>query len=57
VGIAISTVMVGAWLAAGVVAWRMSQQPTSSNSHWIERLSAVWVLLFYLSMGLLPHWG
>ena len=57
VGIAISAVMIAAWLGAGVVAWRMIQQPTSSNSRWIERLSAVWVLLFYLSMGLLPHWG
>lgn len=57
VGFAISAVMVGAWLAAGVVAWRMIKLPTSSNSRWIERLSAVWVLLFYLSMGLLPHWG
>jgi 4-hydroxybenzoate polyprenyltransferase len=57
VGVAISLVMICGWLAAGYVTWRMIKVPTSSNSGWIERISAVWVLLFYLSMGLLPHWA
>jgi 4-hydroxybenzoate polyprenyltransferase len=57
VGIAITLVMLSGWLAAAWVARRMVKQPTSNRSRWIERLSAIWVLLFYLSMGLLPHLG
>jgi 4-hydroxybenzoate polyprenyltransferase len=57
VGIAITLLLVSGWLAAAWVAWRMVSQPTSSHSRWIERLSAMWVLVFYLSMGLLPQWG
>lgn len=49
-------VLLGALLTAWG-AWRMTTQPTSTNSKWIERLSALWVLTFYLSMGLLPHRG
>jgi 4-hydroxybenzoate polyprenyltransferase len=54
-GIAITVAMMVGWLVAGVVAWRMIKTPVSGNSRWIERISAVWVLLFYLAMGLLPH--
>jgi 4-hydroxybenzoate polyprenyltransferase len=57
IGIAITCVMVVGALAAGWVAWRMIRQPETSNSRWIERYSALWVLVFYLTMGLLPHWG
>lgn len=49
-GIVALGVLIAAWGA-----WRMATQPTSANSKWIERLSALWVLTFYLSMGLLPH--
>jgi 4-hydroxybenzoate polyprenyltransferase len=54
--VAITIVILLVWGAAAWVAWRMIQQPTSKNSGWIERLSGIWVLLFYLSLGLLPHW-
>jgi 4-hydroxybenzoate polyprenyltransferase len=57
VGIAITLVLVVGGLGAAWVAWRMIKQPTTNHSRWIERFSALWVLSFYLSMGLLPHWG
>jgi 4-hydroxybenzoate polyprenyltransferase len=44
------------WIAAAWVGWQMVLQPSSNNSRWIE-LSGLWVLAFYLSLGLLPHWG
>jgi 4-hydroxybenzoate polyprenyltransferase len=55
VGTSIAIVMVAGVLATAWVAWRMAQRPTEGHSKWIERASAIWVLLFYLSMGLLPH--
>jgi 4-hydroxybenzoate polyprenyltransferase len=55
VGAAITLLLFGGWLVAAAVAWRMMKQPTTSNSRWIERISALWVLTFYLGMGLLPH--
>lgn len=54
-GTAITLVLAVGWLAALWVAWRMAREQTSSGSRWIERFSAAWVLLFYLSMGLLPQ--
>jgi 4-hydroxybenzoate polyprenyltransferase len=57
VAFAMTGVIVAGWIAAGWVASRMVQQPTTKHSGWIERLSGVWVLLFYLSIGLLPHWA
>ena len=56
VSLAIALVMVVGWAGAVWVAWRMVKQPTGANSRWIERYSGLWVLTFYLSMGLLPHW-
>ncbi len=53
--IAITLVMVAGWPAAAWGARRMARQPTTRHSAWIERLSALWVLSFYLAMGLLPH--
>jgi 4-hydroxybenzoate polyprenyltransferase len=54
---AMALIFVCGWMAAAWAGWRMSRQPSSSNSQWIERLSGLWVLAFYLSLGLLPHWG
>ena len=39
------------------IGWRMVQQPALSNSRWIEYGSALWVLAFYLCLGVLPHLG
>lgn len=57
VGLAITFVLGLGWVAAGWVGWTMIRQPTTNHSGWIERLSGLWVLAFYLSLGLLPHWG
>jgi 4-hydroxybenzoate polyprenyltransferase len=53
--LAIALVMLAGWAAAAWCAWRMANAPTTSHSQWIERISAFWVLAFYLAMGLLPH--
>jgi 4-hydroxybenzoate polyprenyltransferase len=55
--IAIMLVLLAGWLAALWVAWRMAKQPTTKHSRWLEAFSGVWLLAFYLCMGLLPHWG
>jgi len=55
VGIAITLVLILGLLGAAWVAWRMAKEPTTSHSRWIERMSATWVLAFYLTMGLMPH--
>jgi 4-hydroxybenzoate polyprenyltransferase len=57
VGASITLALVLGWIAAGWVGWRMIRLPSSANSRWIERLSGLWVLAFYLSLGLLPHLG
>jgi 4-hydroxybenzoate polyprenyltransferase len=57
VGMAITIVLALGWLSAGWVARRMAVEPTTSNSRRIERFSGVWLLAFYLCMGLLPHLG
>lgn len=54
-GEAMTSVVVVGLVVVGWVAWRMIQQPIHSNSKWIERLSALWVLALYLSLGILPH--
>lgn len=54
--VTMTLVIVAGWVGAGVVAWRMIQEPVTQNSSWIERYSAIWVLTFYLTMGFLPHW-
>jgi hypothetical protein len=55
-GITITLVFVTLWIVASWIAWRMVQYPSSANSRWIERFSALWLLAFYLTLGLLPHW-
>ncbi|MCC6456819.1 MAG: UbiA family prenyltransferase [Caldilineaceae bacterium] len=54
---AMALIFVCGWMAAAWAGWRMTKQPSSGKSRWIERLSGLWVLAFYLSLGLLPHWG
>jgi 4-hydroxybenzoate polyprenyltransferase len=54
---AMALIFMFGWIAAGWVGWRMIGQPSSSTSRWIERLSGLWVLAFYLNLGVLPHWG
>jgi 4-hydroxybenzoate polyprenyltransferase len=55
VAITITLIMTVGGLAAGWVARRMLMQPTPAHSRWIEQLAGVWLLVFYLSMGLLTH--
>ena len=51
----IAAVVLLNWLAAAWGVWRMTTRPTTRHSQWIERLSATWLLIFYLTMGLVPH--
>ena len=53
--LAITLVMLAGWCGAVWGAWRMARLPTTTHSQWIERIAALWVLVFYLAMGLLPH--
>jgi 4-hydroxybenzoate polyprenyltransferase len=53
--IAIALVMLTGGLVSAWGAWRMARTPTTSHSQWIERIAALWVLVFYLAMGLIPH--
>lgn len=55
VSVAIALVVLVNWLVAGWGAWRMVAAPSTLHSKWIDRLSGLWLLIFYLSMGLLPH--
>jgi 4-hydroxybenzoate polyprenyltransferase len=55
--LAITGVIMAGWMMALWVGGRMIKQPNAHNSRWIEQFSGLWVLLFYLSLGLLPHWG
>jgi 4-hydroxybenzoate polyprenyltransferase len=52
---AIALVLAAGMLVAAWGAWRMADAPTTGHSQWIERIAALWVLLFYLAMGLLPQ--
>jgi 4-hydroxybenzoate polyprenyltransferase len=52
---AMTGVMLLGCLGAAWVARQMVREPTTGHSQWVERFSAVWVLTFYLTMGLLPH--
>lgn len=55
VGLAITLILVVGLLGAIWVAWGMVKEPTTGHSRWIEHMSAIWVLTFYLTMGLIPH--
>jgi 4-hydroxybenzoate polyprenyltransferase len=57
IGSAMSLVVVIGLTAVVWVGWRMVQDPTPSNSRWIEYGSALWVLALYLCLGVLPHLG
>jgi hypothetical protein len=42
------------FVAAAALGVRYIHQPTHNHSKWIERLSALWMLLLYATLALLP---
>jgi hypothetical protein len=41
-------------MAAGLASARFLREPTSAHAKWFERLSGVWTLALYLSLGAVP---
>jgi 4-hydroxybenzoate polyprenyltransferase len=57
IGLVMTMVIVAGLAAVAWLRWRMVQQPTPNNSRLIEHGSALWVLVLYLCLGVLPHLG